>query len=52
MNYVILLFQENNAIAELNMRTETITNIYPLGYKDWRNYRLDVSDKDNSMQYK
>ncbi|KAJ8320632.1 hypothetical protein KUTeg_002219, partial [Tegillarca granosa] len=44
--YVAL--QTNNAIAELNVNSGTITNIYPLGYKDWRKYGLDASDKDNN----
>ncbi len=43
--------QENNAIAKIDIRSKRITNIYPLGFK---NYNLDVnaidpSDKDGGI---
>ncbi len=37
--------QENNAIAKINITTKTITNIFPLGFK---NYNLDESAIDVS----
>lgn len=45
--------QENNAIAKIDIATKTITNIYPLGFK---NYNLDangidVSDKDKAVAF-
>lgn len=41
--------QENNAIAEINIATGTITKISPLGFKDYSTTEnaIDVSDKDN-----
>lgn len=46
--------QENNAIAKIDIGSKAITNIYPLGFK---NYNLDangidVSDKDNTIAFK
>lgn len=46
--------QENNAIAKIDIGSKAITNIYPLGFK---NYNLDangidVSDKDNTVAFK
>ncbi|XP_050413240.1 uncharacterized protein LOC126827745 isoform X3 [Patella vulgata] len=41
--------QENNAIAEVNLITETITAIHGLGAKSWSNYKLDPSDKDGGI---
>lgn len=43
--------QENNAIAKINLLTKTITNIFPLGFK---NYNLapnaiDPSDRDTAV---
>ena len=40
------IFQENNAIAEIDIEAETIRNIYPLGWKDWLRSGLDASDRD------
>ncbi len=41
--------QENNAIAEINISTGTITKIMPLGFKDYSvaANATDVSDRDN-----
>ncbi len=40
--------QENNGIAKLDINTKTITDIYPLGTKDYSKVLLDLSDKDNT----
>jgi len=44
--------QENNAIAEVDIRNQQITTIYPLGTKDFNlsNNSLDVSDVDKKVQ--
>ncbi|XP_063441782.1 mesenchyme-specific cell surface glycoprotein-like isoform X2 [Mytilus trossulus] len=42
--YVCL--QENNAIAVVDIATETIEDILPLGYKSWEKLMIDPSDKD------
>lgn len=44
---LILYLQENNAIAVLDLASEHIEDIFPLGYKSWENSRLDASNKDN-----
>lgn len=43
--------QENNAIAVLDIATATITDIFPLGYKDYAvpPNALDASDRDNAI---
>ncbi|XP_062619483.1 uncharacterized protein LOC134281037 isoform X2 [Saccostrea cucullata] len=45
--YVTL--QENNAIAEVDLLTDSITQIHGLGFKDWKNYKLDPSDSDGGI---
>ncbi|RUS69579.1 hypothetical protein EGW08_022663 [Elysia chlorotica] len=44
--YVVL--QENNAVAEVDLTTQNITNIWGLGYKQWGG--LDASDKDDGIR--
>lgn len=44
--YVIL--QENNAVAEVDLNTRSITNIRGLGYKQWGS--LDASDRDAGLR--
>ncbi len=43
--------QENNAIAKVDIASATVTDIYPLGYKDHSHFQngLDGSDKDNTI---
>jgi hypothetical protein len=43
--------QENNAIAEINISTGTITKISPLGFKDYSvaGNAIDISDRDNAV---
>lgn len=43
--------QENNAIAKINLTTKTISNIFPLGFKDYNvtANAIDVSDSDGSV---
>ncbi|MCI0751677.1 MAG: choice-of-anchor I family protein, partial [Flammeovirgaceae bacterium] len=45
--------QENNAIAKINLSSKTITEIFPLGFKDYSingNY-IDASDEDGSVAF-
>ena len=44
----IVTLQENNAIAEVDIATATVTNIYPLGYKNHNTAGngFDASDQD------
>ncbi len=41
--------QENNALAKVNIATATVTDILPLGYKDYgvAGNEIDASDRDN-----
>lgn len=39
--------QENNAIAVIDMQTETFVDMYGLGFKNWQDYTLDPSDRDD-----
>ncbi|WAJ70932.1 choice-of-anchor I family protein [Catenovulum adriaticum] len=41
--------QENNAIAVINLQTNELTQVFGLGFKNWNNYKLDVSDKDDAI---
>ncbi len=43
--------QENNAIAKINLETATITNIFPLGFKDYNlaGNEIDLSDRDSKV---
>ncbi|XP_048764885.2 uncharacterized protein LOC125672707 isoform X2 [Ostrea edulis] len=41
--------QENNAIAEVDLVREKITNLRGLGFKDWKKYKLDPSDSDGGI---
>ncbi|GHE97603.1 choice-of-anchor I family protein [Thalassotalea profundi] len=46
--YVTL--QENNAIAIVNLADNTL-QIKGLGFKDWSQHKLDVSDKDGGINF-
>lgn len=43
--------QENNAIAKINLSTKTVTDIFPLGFKDYNTdaNMMDLSDKDGGF---
>ncbi|XP_052061734.1 mesenchyme-specific cell surface glycoprotein-like [Mytilus californianus] len=41
-----ICLQENNAIAVVDIASETIEDILPLGYKSWEKLMIDPSDKD------
>lgn len=45
--------QENNGIAKIDLDTKVITNIFPLGFKNYMldNYRMDISDRDNAIAF-
>ena len=38
--------QENNALAIIDLTTDTIIDVKGLGFKDWNQYKIDVSNKD------
>ncbi|GAB3923296.1 choice-of-anchor I family protein [Mucilaginibacter myungsuensis] len=43
--------QENNGIAKIDIASKTITNIFPLGFKDYNvaGNEIDPSDRDNAV---
>lgn len=41
--------QENNGIAKIDIRSKTITNIFPLGFKDYNTFAIDPSDRDTAI---
>ena len=45
--------QENNAIAEIDIRSATIRWIFPLGFKNYASgqHPIDVSDRDNIITF-
>ncbi|MDR6845829.1 choice-of-anchor I family protein [Flavobacterium granuli] len=45
--------QENNGIAKIDLATKKITQIFPLGYKDYNlaENALDINDKDGAVTF-
>lgn len=45
--------QENNGIAKIDLNTKKITQIFPLGYKDYNlaENAIDISDKDGAVAF-
>ncbi len=45
--------QENNAIAKVDLTSKAITNIFPLGFKDYNllENAIDVSDQDGGIAF-
>ncbi len=44
-----VVFQENNAIALIDLETASVTRVFGLGLRDWRNLAFDASDKDQKI---
>ncbi len=44
-----IALQENNGIAKLDIASKTITDIYPLGTKDYSEAFFDLSDRDDEV---
>jgi hypothetical protein len=45
--------QENNGIAKIDLKSKTITDIFPLGFKDYSNpvNAIDPSDQDGGINF-
>jgi hypothetical protein len=45
--------QENNAIAKIDIMSKTVSNIFPLGFKDYNitENSMELSDKDNTVAF-
>ena len=46
-----IVMQENNAVATLDLSTNTITGIHALGFKDYSTMSFDLSDKDGGVNF-
>jgi len=42
----LVALQENNALAEVNLKKGKIKGVFGLGYKDWSDIPIDTTDKD------
>lgn len=47
--YVAL--QENNALAIVDLAGAQVTEVVPLGFKDYGRYAIDASDKDDAVHF-
>ncbi|XP_067650977.1 mesenchyme-specific cell surface glycoprotein-like [Haliotis asinina] len=47
-----IMLQENNAVATVDLETQTISEVYGLGYKNWTSFILDPSDRDGGAHRK
>ena len=52
-NTAWVTLQENNGIAKIDLSTKTITDIFPLGFKDYNNpmNTIDPSDQDGGINF-
>ena len=52
-NTAWVTLQENNGIAKIDLTTKTITDIFPLGFKDYINpmNTIDPSDQDGGINF-
>lgn len=52
-NTAWVTLQENNGIAKIDLITKTITDIFPLGFKDYNNpmNTIDPSDQDGGINF-
>lgn len=52
-NTAWVTLQENNGIAKIDLATKTITEIFPLGFKDYNNpsNTIDPSDQDGGINF-
>ncbi|WP_196765568.1 choice-of-anchor I family protein [Pseudoalteromonas luteoviolacea] len=48
--YAYVSLQENNALAIVDLETNALT-VKGLGFKDWSNWTLDASDKDDKINF-
>ncbi|MGB1263878.1 MAG: choice-of-anchor I family protein, partial [Cognaticolwellia sp.] len=49
--FAYVSLQENNAIATVDLSNNSV-KIKGLGFKDWSQFTIDVSDKDNGINFK
>ena len=49
-NYAYVTLQENNAVAKVNLATNTIETIFSLGTVDYSTQLVDLSDKDGGFK--
>ncbi len=44
--------QENNALAIVDLTTDTLVDVKGLGFKDWSSLNIDASDKDGGVNFR
>ncbi|MCT0208693.1 PhoX family protein [Synechococcus sp. CS-1332] len=49
-NYAYVTLQENNGVAKVNLKTNSIETIFALGTVDYKNQLVDLSDKDGGFK--
>ena len=47
----MVVLQENNALAEIDLTTKTVTDIHAMGYKDYSLGEYDFSDRDGGVNF-
>ena len=47
-NYAYVTLQENNAVAKVNLRSDVIERVFPLGSVDFTSQLVDLSDRDDA----
>ena len=47
----MVVLQENNALAEIDLSTKTVTAIHALGFKNYSTGMYDFSDKDDGVNF-
>ena len=48
-NTLIVVCQENNAFATLNLTALEFDGLHPLGFKSWERHAIDASDRDDTL---
>lgn len=43
---IFCVFQENNAVARIDINSYSVNEIFALGVKNWTLYNTDCSDQD------
>lgn len=51
-NYAYVTLQENNGVAKVNLKTNSIEKIFALGTVDFKTQLVDLSDKDGGFKPK
>lgn len=50
--FAYVALQENNAMATVDLTTNSLISVKGLGFKDWSSLNIDASDKDGGINFK